>query len=226
MHEFWDYRSRCAADSFDRLFWKAMVTWTLGKFAERSEREVTIQTDDGAKTGWSDLDAAAGWYSYTVWSMPKLPNTAASAWILADARVRQYAGLTSCDVGYGDTDSVMSDERPVVPYGKNCGEWKLQKAKTASFLAPKTYRFGDNVRAKGFGGAGGFAKHLTRDGLELLAAGGAIETVNLTKIRTAIVRGDTVVLLNRSAKKLHIGRIQTKRCHLGNGRTRAWSVEE
>ena len=222
------WRRREASTGFERFFWKSALNWCWGKPGEHPEHESLIFAPSPPRGGSPVPDCPDAWY-VTRPSPPRFPHVAGAAWITSHARARLCRALwASSDPCYCDTDCVADPLPPPVAYGAGCGEWELendgQPFEGCEFLAPKLYRVGAKVRAKGFGGAGGFARRLGPEHFSALSRGEPVEVHRLAKMRTLLRSGAAGMPVVVQQKRAHLR--SHKRVFLPDGHSRPLSVNE
>lgn len=247
VQEHWTGRQNAAPGSFESLWHKACLNWTLGKFSEYPEREV-LQSYESAK----DVPASAelyldglDLYKVTRKSAPRLAHTVAGAWITSGGRC--VVGRALCSIpewsAYCDTDAVFSwMKRPNVVYGKGLGEWDAEVdgvVGRAHFAAPKTYYLEQadgtpiKARAKGFSSFGRNpeeSERIDRDLVVALAAGKSVPVKRLMKAKEIFRAGGQneeadLKFSDVNEKSMHFGR-PGKRYKFADGTTRPYSIDE
>lgn len=150
-------RKRTEKDPFRRLVWKLLLNSLYGRFGIKGRMSVVKRVDESCLgKDIPLLELKTGLYMVKdVGSTPEFSNPLIAGTITAHARLRLFDGLKAAgkDAVYCDTDSVVStaDLSGRIAVGDGLGEWGLEmSADGAEIIAPKVYRAGEKVRAKGF----------------------------------------------------------------------------
>lgn len=189
-------------DQFRRLVWKMLLNSLYGRFGIKSRMQMLRKFDgENDALNATIIETKTGLYRVVeIGGRPEFSNALIAGTITANARLRLYDGLKAAgeDVIYCDTDSMVttSDMSGRIPVGDGLGEWGLEmSADGAEIVAPKVYRVGGKVRAKGF-------KVKTAADFETLARERRFEEERPVKWRTAMRFGERINLWKKFEKRL------------------------
>lgn len=150
---------------------KLLANSLTGKLAQRPDTS-TVGFGDrdedpaGARALTKPDAAGMHWWALDGERVSPCARPEWAAYLTAEARVEHTRQLRAAgdSLVYGDTDSVYSERRLDRRLGDGLGEWKYEGAgELWKARAPKLYRYGEKVKAKGFPG-------LTVDGFERVTA--------------------------------------------------------
>lgn len=229
-----DIRSK--SSGYEKYIWKLFQNGNYGKWAEQEEKEELYvnKRPDGAK------QVGKGIYKKEIISKVPHRHPHVSAAITAKSRILLHQLMMRASEVYSvDTDAFATPDSDF-SQSNLLGGLKLEDiapGRECFFLAPKVYRMGDTVKAKGFPGISRLMSQIKSEdnpekkselidrvkrAFDSLVCGDEHKWEHNTRI-SVLVKG--VEYSSEEYKRRILG-LSYKRCVRFDGSTRPWSVEE
>jgi hypothetical protein len=223
-----------AQSEMEKVVLKLLLNSLYGKFAE-SDLKDSLHINPSAKTlarlNPEDMLFPGAWIETRSVDVPHV-HVPISSHITAQARRTLYRFLArSNDFHYCDTDGFST--RTVFNTGKELGDLKLEKETSKgevwNYVAPKVYRQGDKVKAKGFSLGYDEKKPKKKERAiaryEALVSNREIEVERMVRIRENFGKG-RIAPCEKVIRKGLKGTSLTKRFAYPDGATRPWHIDE
>lgn len=237
------YRMRKASGGFEGECFKIVLNALYGKFAEREEKQALYVRPSKVNPEWEAIAP----HIYLETEIVSVPHSHVPISCLITARSRRFlleqlrCASTQGRVYYCDTDSVTCDA--TLETSAELGGLKLEKQivrgrfEGAKLYATETEDGRQQVKAKGFSRVvsdAGEREPLTYEDFVELTEGKAVHVERMLRIRELIRRDGLNYTPRQERQEKRLGKKsgqvrvmpRQKRCHLANGDSRPWSVDE